>query len=432
MQTIAAGDADFWSRVDALATSDAAERADVREAAESICRDVRERGDAAVLEYTRRFDRRDDLAGVAELRLSPEAMAQAFESLDAAARDTLVRTHERLVRFAEQQVATSWRITDDIGCELGEQITPLDRAGLYVPGGKASYPSSLLMNAVPARVAGVRELVMVAPTPDGQINPWVLAAAHLVGIDHAFCIGGAQAVAAMAYGTETVPAVDKIVGPGNAYVTAAKRHVFGAVGIDKLAGPSEILVICDGQTDVDWTVLDLFSQAEHDEDAQAVLVCPDADYLAQVRARADEMARAQLREAIIRASLAARGALIHVENLAQAAEVANRLAPEHLELSVADPDGLLPSIRHAGAIFLGRHTPEAFGDYCAGPNHVLPTGRGARFSSPLGVQDFQKRSSLIKVSPAAAAQLAPLAGHFADVEGLAAHAESARRRGGGV
>ena len=432
IQTIAAGDADFWSRVDALATSDAAERADVREAAESICRDVRERGDAAVLEYTRRFDRRDDLAGVAELRLSPEAMAQAFESLDAAARDTLVRTHERLVRFAEQQVATSWRITDDIGCELGEQITPLDRAGLYVPGGKASYPSSLLMNAVPARVAGVRELVMVAPTPDGQINPWVLAAAHLVGIDHAFCIGGAQAVAAMAYGTETVPAVDKIVGPGNAYVTAAKRHVFGAVGIDKLAGPSEILVICDGQTDVDWTVLDLFSQAEHDEDAQAVLVCPDADYLAQVRARADEMARAQLREAIIRASLAARGALIHVENLAQAAEVANRLAPEHLELSVADPDGLLPSIRHAGAIFLGRHTPEAFGDYCAGPNHVLPTGRGARFSSPLGVQDFQKRSSLFQVSPAAAAQLAPLAGHFADVEGLAAHAESARRRGGGV
>ncbi len=432
IQTIAAGDADFWSRVDALATSDAAERADVREAAESICRDVRERGDAAVLEYTRRFDRRDDLAGVAELRLSPEAMAQAFESLDAAARDTLVRTHERLVRFAEQQVATSWRITDDIGCELGEQITPLDRAGLYVPGGKASYPSSLLMNAVPARVAGVRELVMVAPTPDGQINPWVLAAAHLVGIDHACCIGGAQAVAAMAYGTETVPAVDKIVGPGNAYVTAAKRHVFGAVGIDKLAGPSEILVICDGQTDVDWTVLDLFSQAEHDEDAQAVLVCPDADYLAQVRARADEMARVQSREAIIRASLAARGALIHVENLAQAAEVANRLAPEHLELSVADPDGLLPSIRHAGAIFLGRHTPEAFGDYCAGPNHVLPTGRGARFSSPLGVQDFQKRSSLIKVSPAAAVQLAPLAGHFADVEGLAAHAESARRRGGGV
>lgn len=430
IQTIAASDVDFWERVDALATSDAAERPEVRETAEAICRDVRERGDAAVLEYTRRFDRRDDLTDLGALRLTPEAMREAFEALSAEARDTLVRTHERLVRFAEQQVATSWRITDDIGCELGEQVTPLDRAGLYVPGGKASYPSSLLMNAVPARVAGVGELVMVAPTPDGQINPWVLAAAHLVGVDHAFCIGGAQAVAAMAYGTDTVPAVDKIVGPGNAYVTAAKRYVFGTVGIDKLAGPSEILVICDGQTDVDWTVLDLFSQAEHDEDAQAVLVCPDADYLRRVRERADVMASEQSRERIIRQSLAARGALIHVESLEQAAEVANRLAPEHLELSVADPDVLLPGIRHAGAIFMGRHTPEAFGDYCAGPNHVLPTGRGARFSSPLGVHDFQKRTSLIQASPAAATRLAPLAGHFADVEGLTAHADSARARGG--
>ena len=430
IQQFAAGDPDFWARVDALATSDAAERPEVREAAESICRDVRARGDAAVLEYTRRFDRRPDITDMGALRLSPDAMRAAFEALDPAARDTLTRTHERLVRFAEQQVATSWRLTDELGCELGEQVTPLDRAGLYVPGGKASYPSSLLMNAVPARVAGVGELVMVAPTPDGAINPWVMAAAHLVGVDQAFCIGGAQAVAAMAYGTESIPAVDKIVGPGNAYVTAAKRHVFGAVGIDKLAGPSEILVICDGQTEVDWTVLDLFSQAEHDEDAQAVLVCPDADYLEAVRRRADEMAAEQPRESIIRRSLAARGALVLVDDLDQAAEVANRLAPEHLELSVADPDALLGQIRHAGAVFMGRHTPEAFGDYCAGPNHVLPTGRGARFSSPLGVHDFQKRTSLIKAGPQAAAALAPLAGHFADVEGLAAHAQSARVRGG--
>ena len=430
IQQFTSSDPDFWSRVDALATSDAAERPEVREAAESICRDVRTRGDAAVLEYTRRFDRREDVADIDALRLSPDAMRAAYESLDSAARSTLTQTHDRLVRFAEQQVATSWRITDELGCELGEQVTPLDRAGLYVPGGKASYPSSLLMNAVPARVAGVGELIMVAPTPDGAINPWVLAAAHLVGVDHAFCVGGAQAVAAMAYGTESIPAVDKIVGPGNAYVTAAKRYVFGTVGIDKLAGPSEILVICDGQTEVDWTVLDLFSQAEHDEDAQAVLVCPDADYLAAVRDRADQLASAQPREAIIRQSLAARGALVQVDDLSQAAAVANRLAPEHLELSVADPDALLSQIRHAGAVFMGRHTPEAFGDYCAGPNHVLPTGRGARFSSPLGVHDFQKRTSLIKAGPEAAAALAPLAGHFADVEGLTAHAQSARLRGG--
>ena len=430
IQQFTSSDPDFWSRVDALATSDAAERPEVREAAESICRDVRTRGDAAVLEYTRRFDRREDVADIDALRLSPDAMRAAYESLDSAARSTLTQTHDRLVRFAEQQVATSWRITDELGCELGEQVTPLDRAGLYVPGGKASYPSSLLMNAVPARVAGVGELIMVAPTPDGAINPWVLAAAHLVGVDHAFCIGGAQAVAAMAYGTESIPAVDKIVGPGNAYVTAAKRYVFGTVGIDKLAGPSEILVICDGQTEVDWTVLDLFSQAEHDEDAQAVLVCPDADYLAAVRDRADQLASAQPREAIIRQSLAARGALVQVDDLSQAAAVANRLAPEHLELSVAYPDALLSQIRHAGAVFMGRHTPEAFGDYCAGPNHVLPTGRGARFSSPLGVHDFQKRTSLIKAGPEAAAALAPLAGHFADVEGLTAHAQSARLRGG--
>ena len=430
IQQFTSSDPDFWSRVDALATSDAAERPEVREAAESICRDVRTRSDAAVLEYTRRFDRREDVGDIEALRLSPDAMRAAYESLDSAARNTLTQTHDRLVRFAEQQVATSWRITDELGCELGEQVTPLDRAGLYVPGGKASYPSSLLMNAVPARVAGVGELIMVAPTPDGAINPWVLAAAHLVGVDHAFCVGGAQAVAAMAYGTESIPAVDKIVGPGNAYVTAAKRYVFGTVGIDKLAGPSEILVICDGQTEVDWTVMDLFSQAEHDEDAQAVLVCPDADYLAAVRDRADQLAGSQPREAIIRQSLAARGALVQVDDLSQAAAVANRLAPEHLELSVADPDALLSQIRHAGAVFMGRHTPEAFGDYCAGPNHVLPTGRGARFSSPLGVHDFQKRTSLIKAGPEAAAALAPLAGHFADVEGLTAHAQSARLRGG--
>ena len=420
---------DFAADLDRLLATEPSGGAAVREAVTQIIARVRAEGDAAVLDCARRFDG-EKAGSVAALEVPRADWEAARETLPAGQRAALEAGAARITAYARRQREESWEFSDEHGSRLGQRITPLDRVGVYVPGGKASYPSSLLMNAVPARVAGVGELVMVAPTPDGAINPWVLAAAHLVGVDQAFCIGGAQAVAAMAYGTQSIPAVDKIVGPGNAYVTAAKRHVFGAVGIDKLAGPSEILVICDGQTEVDWTVLDLFSQAEHDEGAQAVLVCPDADYLEAVRRRADEMAAEQPRESIIRRSLAARGALVLVDDLDQAAEVANRLAPEHLELSVADPDALLGQIRHAGAVFMGRHTPEAFGDYCAGPNHVLPTGRGARFSSPLGVHDFQKRTSLIKAGPQAAAALAPLAGHFADVEGLAAHAQSARVRGG--
>lgn len=430
IRRLSAADEGFWSAVDSLATTDAVESPAVRDAAAAICADVRERGDAAVLEYTRRFDRRDDVASVADLALPREALAAAFDALTADQQAVLTATRDRLQAFAERQVPASWQFTDAIGCTMGEQVTAVDRAGLYVPGGKASYPSSVLMNAVPARVAGVGELVMVAPAPDGAVNPWVLAAAHLCAVDHVFSIGGAQAVAAMAYGTATVPAVNVIVGPGNAYVTAAKRHVFGAVGIDKLAGPSELVIIADGGTDVDWTVLDFFSQAEHDEDAQAVLISDDADYLDCVAARAQAMLADQPRASIIAASLNRRGALIAVESLEQAAAVSNRLAPEHLELSVADADALLTHIRHAGAVFMGRHTPEAFGDYCAGPNHVLPTGRGARFSSPLGVTDFLKRTSVISASPAAAAQLAPLAGALADVESLAAHAASARARSG--
>lgn len=430
IRRLSSTDPDFWSTVDDLATTDAVESTEVRDAAASICADVRKRGDAAVLDYTRRFDRRDDVADMADLRVSRDALRDAYASLTADQQAVLVATRDRLRAFAQRQVPASWRVTDDIGCMMGEQVTPVDRAGLYVPGGKASYPSSVLMNAVPARVAGVGELVMVAPAPGGVVNPWVLAAAHLCAVDHVFTIGGAQAVAAMAYGTQTVPAMDVIVGPGNAYVTAAKRHVFGTVGIDKLAGPSELTIITDGGTDIDWIVLDFFSQAEHDEDAQAVLISPDHDFLERVATRAQALLADQPRAGIIAASLNRRGALIAVDSLEQAATVSNRLAPEHLELSVADPEGLLAQIRHAGAVFMGRYTPEAFGDYCAGPNHVLPTGRGARFSSPLGVADFVKRSSLIEASPQAAARLAPLAGALADVESLAAHAASARARSG--
>ena len=428
IQTIAAGDADFWSRVDALATSDAAERADVREAAESICRDVRERGDAAVLEYTRRFDRRDDLAGVAELRLSPEAMAQAFESLDAAARDTLVRTHERLVRFAEQQVATSWRITDDIGCELGEQITPLDRAGLYVPGGKAAYPSSVLMNAIPAMVAGVERRVMVVPARDGEVNPLVLAAASLAGVSEVWRIGGAQAVAALAYGTQTIGQVDKVVGPGNAFVAAAKRQVFGQVGIDSIAGPSEILVVADAQNDPSWIAADLLSQAEHDEAAQSILITDDADFADAVESAVQAMLPQLKRAAVAGQSWADNGAIITVPSMDEMPTLANRIAAEHLELALDDAADRSGKIRHAGAMFLGRYTPEAIGDYVAGPNHVLPTARTARFSSGLGVADFMKRTTIVACDADGFAAIAPSGVALADAEGLGAHALSMRIR----
>jgi len=336
----------------------------------------------------------------------------------------------RIRAYAEHQIVDGWSYTEPDGTLLGQQVNPLDRVGLYVPGGKAAYPSSVLMNAIPAKVAGVAELIMVVPTPGDELNELVLAAAHIAGVDQVFAVGGAQAVAALAYGTESIAAVDKIVGPGNIYVATAKRAVFGQVGIDMVAGPSEILVICDGMTDPDWIAMDLFSQAEHDQDAQSILLCPDVDYLEQVRASIAKLLPSMERREIIATALRVRGALIQVRDLDEAVEVANHIAPEHLELSVEAPQALAGRIRHAGAIFMGRHTAEAIGDYCAGPNHVLPTSRTARFSSPLGVYDFQKRSSLIMASPAGAASMARTASELARGEGLTAHARSAEYRGG--
>ena len=388
---------------------------------------VRTRGDAALIETTNRFDRRN-VTAAAELELPKSALAAAWQSLPTDLQQALETAAARIRTYAERQKIGEWSFQDAHGNTLGQRVTPLDRAGLYVPGGKAAYPSSVLMNAIPAKVAGVGELVMVTPTPGGEANATVLGAAHLAGIDRVFTIGGAQAVAALAYGTQTVPAVDKIFGPGNAYVAAAKRLVFGRVGIDAIAGPSEILVICDGLTDPGWIAMDLFSQAEHDEDAQSILLSPDAAFLDAVQAALDARIAELPRDAIVRAALKDRGALIHVRSLEQACELANRIAPEHLELSVENPRALLPLIRHAGAIFLGRHAPEAFGDYCAGPNHVLPTSRAARFSNPLGVYEFQKRSSLIECTREGARALAPIAGRIADAEGLQAHAASARDR----
>ena len=393
-----------------------------------VITEVRRRGDAALVEYTNRFDRRELVSG-AELEVSPAERVAAWQSLPAALREALETSAARIRTYALRQKLDGWEFSDSHGNRLGQRVTAMDRVGLYVPGGKAAYPSSVLMNAIPAKVAGVGELVMVVPAPDGELSPAVLGAAHLAGVDRVFTIGGAQAVAALAYGTETVPPVDKIVGPGNAYVAAAKRLVFGRVGIDSIAGPSEIVVICDGKTDPDWIAMDLFSQAEHDEVAQSILISPDAEYLDAVHAAMQRRLAELPRAAIVRQALAGRGALIAVRDLAEAAEVSNRIAPEHLELSVAEPRVLLEQVRHAGAVFLGRHTPEAFGDYCAGPNHVLPTSRAARFSNPLGVYEFQKRTSLIECSPEGAKLLAPVAGIVADAEGLAAHAASARDRG---
>lgn len=401
---------------------------DVAARTAEIVEAIRLRGDAALVEYTSRFDRRA-LAGAAELELPKAALQAAWEGLAPTLKQALEAAAARIRAYAERQKIAEWSFEDEHGNTLGQRVTALDRAGLYVPGGKAAYPSSVLMNAIPAKVAGVGELVMVTPTPGGEANATVLAAAHLAGVDRVFTIGGAQAVAALAYGTDTVPAVDKIFGPGNAYVAAAKRLVFGRVGIDAIAGPSEILVICDGATDPAWIAMDLFSQAEHDEDAQSILLSPDAAFLDAVQAALDARIAELPRAEIARAALRERGALVRVRDLAEAAALANRVAAEHLELSVAEPEALLPLIRHAGAIFLGRHTPEAFGDYCAGPNHVLPTSRAARFSNPLGVYEFQKRTSLIRCTPAGAKPLARIAGALADAEGLQAHAASARDRG---
>ncbi len=388
---------------------------------------VRHDGDVAVLEYTRRFDRLE-AADMSALTLAPARLEAAWNALPAAQREALETATRRLQAYHQHQRLDSWSYTEADGTVLGQQVTPLDRVGLYVPGGKAAYPSSVLMNAVPAKVAGVEELIMVVPTPDGVVNELVLAAAHVAGVDRVFSVGGAQAVAALAYGTASIPQVDKIVGPGNIYVATAKRMVYGAVGIDMIAGPSEILVVCDGQTDPDWIAMDLFSQAEHDEDAQSILVSPDGEFLDRVAQSIERQVREMERADIIRASLGARGALIKVRDMDEAVEVANYIAPEHLELSVAEPQTMATRIRHAGAIFMGRYTAEALGDYCAGPNHVLPTSRTARFSSPLGVYDFQKRSSLIMCSAEGASELGKTASVLARGEGLTAHARSAEFR----
>jgi len=422
--------ADFDARLATLLAFEETADEKLEATVAAILADVKKRGDMALLEYTRRFDRLP-LADAAAMELPRAELKAAFDSLPDEQKTALEQAAQRVKSYHQKQLQSSWTYVDDEGTLLGQQVTPLDRVGLYVPGGKAAYPSSVLMNALPAKVAGVGELIMVVPTPDGVRNQLVLAAAFLCGVDRVFTIGGAQAVAALAYGTVTIPKVDKIVGPGNAYVASAKRRVFGVCGIDMIAGPSEILVICDGKTDPDWVAMDLFSQAEHDELAQAILLSPDAAFIEAVAKSADKLLQQMPRRDIIRTALENRGALIHVADLEEACRISNRIAPEHLELSVADPQALLPQIKHAGAIFMGRHTSESLGDYCAGPNHVLPTSGTARFSSPLGVYDFQKRSSLIQVSPAGAQKLGAIAATLAFGEGLQAHARSALYRKGG-
>jgi len=396
----------------------------------AIVADVRARGDAAVLEYTQRFDGLT-AASVAALELGRHELHAALAAIKPAQRAALEAAAQRVRHYHERQLEAcgrSWSYEDADGTRLGQKVTPLDRVGIYVPGGKAAYPSSVLMNALPAKVAGVGEIVMVVPTPNGVRNDMVLAAAAIAGVDRAFTIGGAQAVAALAYGTATIPAVHKITGPGNAYVASAKRRVFGQVGIDMIAGPSEILVLADGSTPADWVAMDLFSQAEHDELAQSILLCPDGEYIAAVRAAIDRLLPGMPRAAVIRASLEGRGALIRTRSMEEACEISNRIAPEHLEVSSRDPRRWEPLLKHAGAIFLGAYASESLGDYCAGPNHVLPTSGTARFSSPLGVYDFQKRSSLIEVSEAGARTLGPIAAELAYGEGLQAHANAAEMR----
>lgn len=421
------GTAGFQEQLDALLAWDSVSNSEVNNTVNGIIAEIRETGDQALIEYTRRFDGWSP-ASVQQLELSVDRLRQAWDAISEEQRKALQTAAERITSYAEHQKQQDWSYEEADGTMLGQQVTALDRVGLYVPGGKAAYPSSVLMNAIPAKVAGVPELIMVVPTPQGELNELVLAAAHIANVDRVFAIGGAQAVAALAYGTESVPAVDKIVGPGNIYVATAKRTVFGQVGIDMVAGPSEILVICDGDTDPDWIAMDLFSQAEHDEDAQSILLTQDAEFIDRVADSIDQLLPQMERREIIAAALRERGALIHVKDLSEAVRVANYIAPEHLELSVEDPQGMAKSIRHAGAIFMGRYTSEPLGDYCAGPNHVLPTSRTARFSSPLGVYDFQKRSSLIMASPQGADRLGLTASILARGEGLTAHARSAEYR----
>lgn len=418
---------DFAATLEALLAFDHATDEGIEKTVADILSQVRQRGDAAVLEYTQRFD---GLAAhsMAELTVSANELAAAFAAIPAVQRQALEVAAARIRSYHQRQKAESWDYIEADGTRLGQKITPLDRVGLYVPGGKAAYPSSVLMNALPAKVAGVGELIMAVPTPRGEKNALVLAAAHLAGVDRVFTIGGAQAVAALAYGTETIAQVDKIVGPGNAYVAAAKRRVFGTVGIDMIAGPSEVLVIADASANPDWVAMDLFAQAEHDEMAQSILLCPDAVFIERVAASVDKLLPTMPRRAVIEASLTGRGALIQVADLEEACAIANRIAPEHLELAVAEPNLLVEKIRHAGAIFIGHYASESLGDYCAGPNHVLPTSRSARFSSPLGVYDFQKRSSLIDVSASGANVLGEVAATLAHGEGLTAHARAAEMR----
>lgn len=420
-------DSDFQRALDKLLAFDDTQDAALNAVVVDILADIKKQGDEALLDYTRRLDHRQVVA-IAELELSRDQLQHALQSLPEDQRKALELAAGRVRIYHEKQVAHSWSYVEPDGTQLGQKITPLDRVGLYVPGGKASYPSSVLMNAIPAKVAGVKELVMVTPAPNGEINQMVLAAAAICGVDRVFTIGGAQAVGALAHGTNTVPRVDKIVGPGNAYVATAKRHIFGLVGIDMVAGPSEILIICDGKTDPDWIAMDLFSQAEHDELAQAILLCPDTAFIDAVAESIMHQLETMPRKAVIQASLRDRGALIQVRDLHEACALANHIAPEHLELSVEQPEAWVEEITHAGAIFLGRYSSEALGDYCAGPNHVLPTSRTARFSSPLGVYDFQKRTSLINVSRKGAAELGAVASILARGEGLQAHAMSAEYR----
>jgi len=420
-------DVDFQVRLESLLAWEGVSDQAVNQTVRAILDDVRQRGDEAVLEYTNRFDRLA-LTDAGQLEITADRLHSALAEIPSIQRQALEKAAERVRLYHEHQKIESWSYTEADGTLLGQQVTPLDRVGLYVPGGKAAYPSSVIMNAVPAQVAGVSELIMVVPTPDGVANPLVLAAAAIVEVDRVFAVGGAQAVAALAFGTSTIPRVDKIVGPGNIYVATAKSMVYGTVGIDMIAGPSEILVICDGATPPDWIAMDLFSQAEHDEDAQSILLCPDAEYLARVQESINRLLPQMERAEIIQRSMTRRAAFIQVRDLDEAATVANAIAPEHLELSVAEPQVLAAQIRHAGAIFMGRYTAEAIGDYIAGPNHVLPTSRTARFSSPLGVYDFQKRSSLIMCSRTAANDLGVTASILASSEGLTAHARSADYR----
>ncbi|MDI9244942.1 histidinol dehydrogenase [Marinobacter sp. CHS3-4] len=422
-----ASQSDFDTELARLLAWDDSVDQSVNESVRHILHQVKTRGDAAVLEFTEKFDRLK-VGSVNDLEMSKDRLQQSLSAIPEDQRAALEKAAERIRDYHERQNQKSWQYEDDDGTVLGQKVTPLDRAGLYVPGGKAAYPSSVLMNAIPAKVAGVGEIIMVVPTPDGVVNDMVLAAAYIAGVDRVFCVGGAQAVGALAYGTDTIPAVDKIVGPGNIFVATAKREVFGTVGIDMIAGPSEILVICDGQTDPDWIAMDLFSQAEHDEQAQSILISPDGEFLDAVEKSVQALLPTMERADIIGTSMTDRAAFIQVNDLAEAASVANRIAPEHLELSVAEPEALVDQIRHAGAIFMGRYTAEALGDYCAGPNHVLPTSGTARFSSPLGVYDFQKRSSIIGFSAAGADRMGRVASVLARGEGLTAHARSAEYR----